>query len=600
VLRSLFIHDATLDHLTGQFAEIAADCDSCEALVIDECTIDSFEPSAIALGVTGGSFQGAMVITDNKITHARSNQLWTGLRAERTDFGLLQGNFFQELLTASSLSDQVLLLDSTAWDVLENVFYLPAQAGLHIRDDFGDADTMEQHFVLNNVAECNGGLSSSGLLVDGCTNCEVRNNLATSCGFGVLIAQDSTGSEFGFNGFFDDSLTYGSSGAFGFAFIDSDVTADPLFTETTPRPDPFYRLLPASQMIDAGSNSFCASIPPDGKCDIGRFQDTTAGNNAPATPSILFTDQITGKSAVLHGSAFSDPDPASDHQSSQWQVDLVGGNFNNPVDDSGTTTQDLTSFKASGLAALTTYYGRVRYRDDDGNWSAWSAPGGTFTTLVATAVPPKVVNVVPADEATNVVPSISPILTFNVPVSAATLTTATIQLTTGGVAVPQAAGSPMIDGTETIVTIVPAVLLTPNAKYKIVVKGGASGVLSRDGGIPAKDFKSTFKVENALVSSNPADGATGVSTSVAPTLTFSAPMDPASATTSTVTLTDKTSGSVVSLASVTVAGAVVTATPAAPLTAGHKYKLTVTTGASGLKYLDGRLLVKKVAVTFRT
>ena len=52
-----------------------------------------------------------------------------------------------------------------------------------------------------------------------------------------------------------------------------------------------------------------------------KFQETGAGKHKPQTPSITSIDGITGTQAVLHGSAFSDPD-GDGHAASQWQVDL--------------------------------------------------------------------------------------------------------------------------------------------------------------------------------------------------------------------------------------------------------------------------------------
>src|SRR5207249_11548704 len=104
----------------------------------------------------------------------------------------------------------------------------------------------------------------------------------------------------------------------------------------------------------------------------------------PARPSIVAVDMITGKAAVLHGSAFSDPDAGDTHQASQWQVDLETGNFSSPKANT-TSTSSLTSFSVGHLTPLPAYKARLRYQDSHSNWSPYSDPavnpGAHFTTL---------------------------------------------------------------------------------------------------------------------------------------------------------------------------------------------------------------------------
>src|SRR4029453_16191134 len=85
-----------------------------------------------------------------------------------------------------------------------------------------------------------------------------------------------------------------------------------------------------------------------------------------SSPSIVRVDRITGNSAVLHASQ------SETRQASQWQGDLLRGDFSLPVVDSVTTTRHLRSFNARNLLPTTAYQARVRYQDEDGTWSVWS------------------------------------------------------------------------------------------------------------------------------------------------------------------------------------------------------------------------------------
>ncbi|MFQ5718400.1 MAG: hypothetical protein ACE5IK_02515, partial [Acidobacteriota bacterium] len=91
-------------------------------------------------------------------------------------------------------------------------------------------------------------------------------------------------------------------------------------------------------------------------------------NEPPATPSIVSVSSITGSSAVLESSAFSDPDPGAIHVASEWQVAVAGGDFSSPVAASGATSIALTSWSVTGLTSGTMYQSRVRHRDNGGTW----------------------------------------------------------------------------------------------------------------------------------------------------------------------------------------------------------------------------------------
>jgi hypothetical protein len=118
-----------------------------------------------------------------------------------------------------------------------------------------------------------------------------------------------------------------------------------------------------------------------GPADTASVQVAGATNNPPQTPSVS-VGSITSTGATLNGGPFTDPDAGNTHAATQWQVDVASGSFASPVYDSGESTTSLTSRSVTGLTASTGYRARVRYRDNQGAWSGWSATP-TFTTSAA-------------------------------------------------------------------------------------------------------------------------------------------------------------------------------------------------------------------------
>lgn len=208
----------------------------------------------------------------------------------------------------------------------------------------------------------------------------------------------------------------------------------------------------------------------------------------------------------------------------------------------------------------------------------------------------------PATGAQGVSVSVAPVLVFNVPVEAASVSTSTIKLKKGDKVLSQAPGSPALCTCGENVTITAAGLLDPNTVYTIAVKGGDNGVQSLDGSVPGKAFSSTFTTETALAGSDPAAGATGVATTVTPTLTFKWPLDSARVDDTTFQLKDITTGKVLSLSSVTLGldGMTVTITPTVALKTKHEFKIRVLSGSGGLRFTDGRVLGKDIKIGFKS
>jgi hypothetical protein len=159
--------------------------------------------------------------------------------------------------------------------------------------------------------------------------------------------------------------------------------------------------------ICGGSSSDVLAVGSGG---VTLHYDEAAINYIPSQPSnVSPANGATGVSMTpaLRSSDFSDPDAGDTHAASQWQIRTSAGSYSSPVFDSGTDTSDLTSIAISSgiLGDSATYCWHVRYQDDHGDWSRWSAE----TSLTTINRPPnQPINVSPSEGATGV--SLTPTL----------------------------------------------------------------------------------------------------------------------------------------------------------------------------------------------
>lgn len=111
-------------------------------------------------------------------------------------------------------------------------------------------------------------------------------------------------------------------------------------------------------------------------------------NYPPDAPTATGATSVGDTTATLNGDTYSDPE-GDPHASSDWQVreqgaaDWSAGNLVYEVVDSA----DLESHGATGLPSGTALEYRVRYTDDQGNDSGWSAPSQFTTTSSDTTAP---------------------------------------------------------------------------------------------------------------------------------------------------------------------------------------------------------------------
>ncbi|MFC1978999.1 PKD domain-containing protein [Chloroflexota bacterium] len=120
-------------------------------------------------------------------------------------------------------------------------------------------------------------------------------------------------------------------------------------------------------------------------CDSGN--PTTDENSSPnqptnTAPSNNATD--VSLTPTLSSTIFSDPDIDDNHTASQWQITTTQGDYSDPVYDSeiDASHKIRVMVPESILTNDTIYYWRVRHKDSQGNWSAWSIETA-FSTITS-------------------------------------------------------------------------------------------------------------------------------------------------------------------------------------------------------------------------
>jgi GH18 family chitinase len=142
----------------------------------------------------------------------------------------------------------------------------------------------------------------------------------------------------------------------------------------------------SSQWSTTGT-TIAANTSHTWRVDAKNSNGTTAGgnwnfsyNDAPATPtnsSPANNASNVATNATLNSSAFTDIDSGDTHAASQWIIRRLSDNA--VVFDSGSDATNKTSVAASGLDYSTAYSWQVRYQDNHGAWSSYSA-ATAFTT----------------------------------------------------------------------------------------------------------------------------------------------------------------------------------------------------------------------------
>jgi hypothetical protein len=211
-----------------------------------------------------------------------------------------------------------------------------------------------------------------------------------------------------------------------------------------------------------------------------------------------------------------------------------------------------------------------------------------FTTVNITA--PTVISTDPANNTSGVPLNKVITATFSVPMDPATMNSSTFTIKNGTNAV-----SGSISYSGSVATFTPSSNLSGNTVYTGTITTGAKNV----GGTPlASDYVWSFTTLAAtpptVISTNPANNATGVVLTKVITATFSVPMDPATISTSTFTLKH---GATTVSGAVMYSGSTASFTPSVNLLSNTVYTATITTGA---KNVAGTPLASNYVWSFTT
>lgn len=209
----------------------------------------------------------------------------------------------------------------------------------------------------------------------------------------------------------------------------------------------------------------------------------------------------------------------------------------------------------------------------------------TFTTgAVPVVVPPTVISTIPINGATGVPLNQIVSATFSTAMNPATINSGTFTLTgPGSTAVSGLVAYAAVGNT---LTFTPTVNLAPNTLFTATITTGAQNL---EGTALAANYVWTFTTGAAaatnppeLVSTVPANAATGVPLNQAVSATFSEAMNPLTITTATFQLTGPGGITVAGTVSYNAISFIATFTPTLPLTAGDTYTAMVTNGATDL------------------
>lgn len=257
------------------------------------------------------------------------------------------------------------------------------------------------------------------------------------------------------------------------------------------------------------SGSYTSSI------SVGNVTNATLSSLDPSTRYYIAVKAVD--SAGLESAAYSNEivglprpvvssvSPASVQQSTSATLVIAGESFDAgaavAISGSGVTIAAVRRDSVSQLSVDVTIDASaaagtrdITVTNPDSSYGVKSAS----LTIVANSAP-TVASTAPADAATAIAADAKPTVTFSEALSAASVTSATVQLLdASGNQIAQAAGSPSLSADLKTVTITPAAALAENATYRIKVVGGASGVKDSTGLALAADYVQTtgFKVVN--------------------------------------------------------------------------------------------------------
>ncbi len=230
------------------------------------------------------------------------------------------------------------------------------------------------------------------------------------------------------------------------------------------------------------------------------------------------------------------------------------------------------------LASTTSYTATVSagVKDLAGNATLNDYSWGFVTSAAPDTTPPGVIATTPQAGATNVAVNIAPSITFSEPVDQQTIS---FMLSTGSTTIPCTMS---YSGTTAIFT--PLNILASTTSYTATV---SAGVKDLAGNAMSNSYIWSFTTGIAIdttlpivTATTPAVGATNVALNIAPSVTFSEPVDP---TTITFTLTFTLNGVVTKLpCTMSYSGVTSIFTPSSKLKKNVMYTATVSAGVNDL------------------
>ena len=309
-------------------------------------------------------------------------------------------------------------------------------------------------------------------------------------------------------------------------------------------------------------------------------------------PTVSSTAPANGATNISPGTAvtalFSEAVTASSVNATTFTLKAGSSSVGGNVTLNGTTA---TFTPSAPLVSSTTYTGTITtgVRDIAGNAMTANHAWSFTTAAAADNTPPTVTSTNPANNQTGVAVNGSISVTFSEAVAPATVTAASF--TVGGVT-----GTVSLSGNTA--TFKPSANLAYNTRYNATITNAVTDIATNH---LATNYVWSFSTGPAsdttpptVASTNPVNGATGVSLSASAAATFSEAVDPSTVTTGTFLLKQ---GSTSVPGTVTLSGTTATFKPSAPLAGSTTYTATMTTG---VKDLAGNTMASNSSWTFTT
>ncbi len=323
--------------------------------------------------------------------------------------------------------------------------------------------------------------------------------------------------------------------------------------------------------IDVTPPTVISNQPPTGFLTVSPAATATVVFSEPMDPASISTTtfnlKVTATGALIPGTVTF---TAATRTAEFKPTSLLP----NPENITATVTTGAKDLAGNGLAAPFAW--GFRTRDD---------------------TPPTVLSTTPANGAT-VPPSVIFFIAFSEAMDASTInaTNITLKVTSSGTPV---AGNVNYNATTRIASFTPNQTLAQNIGYTLTISGAVKDAAGNQMGTAVTVAITTADVTPpTVVSTVPADGATGVSPTAPISAKFSEPMDISSINTTTFTLMT-TSGQTPVTGTVTYdnASSTATFTPSSSLSSATSYTATITTGA---RDVSGNALAANKVWTFTT